>query len=674
MKNFTREQKAKLRDEPLYRNFEVRLDNSRMDDEKRIVEGASLSSEMPVARWFGTEVLEHSKEAIDLERAQGNGLAFLWSHNGSDYLGKIRNIRIENKRLIGDLHFAHCAKASEVWPDVRDGFLDHISIGYRINKWVESDEDDTITAIRWTLLEASIVTLPADISVGTDRGLLNKEENIVMTPEEIAEKEAKEKQERDAKDKINVVEIEAAGKKAREDGIKEGERIVQERIAAVRELFKGPRFDTQKMRVLKDKAITEAWDVEKTRSAMLDLVGEDNEALAPDAPTNPGSRFEGGANHFDQFRADMVEAVMCRGRGFKDEDGRIDYAKIREVQSKNILVNRDLEGMIREYCACVGLDVSRMNKEVLVSTAMNHRAGGLGNADLAAVVSDIIHKALQMPIPVETENWRLFTKVSALSDFKQNARINLSSMSKMKEVARGGASGIERGAIADYQEFLQARTFALEIALQYRTIRDDNIDALVAVPQEMRLQHSRLIGDLVWGILTGNPTLNQDSTALFHASHNNLITAGAAPSVATVDAMNASMATQRKASPDGVALGDPTNVRAAYMLVPHSLLGRSRVLSTSENDPDSIHVKNTVQGTFTPIPDARLDAFNPQGWFLAADPNILPTIEVAFLDGIETPQVLQESDWNTRGMKYAIWSDFDAGPMDFRGLQYNDGA
>lgn len=133
----------------------------------------SISSEYPVERWFGKEILDHSPEAVDLSRAK-RGMSFLDSHDAQSIVGIVEKVRIgDDKKLRGQLRFSRSAPAQQVKTDIQDGIRRFISVGYMINEYTleksSKDEGDTYRATRWTPLEASSVGVPADPTVGHDR-------------------------------------------------------------------------------------------------------------------------------------------------------------------------------------------------------------------------------------------------------------------------------------------------------------------------------------------------------------------------------------------------------------------------------------------------------------------------------------------------------------------------
>jgi HK97 family phage major capsid protein len=132
----------------------------------------AISSEYPVKRWFGTEILDHSPDAIDLSRAK-RGLSFLLDHDSRDVVGIIENIRVdEDKKLRGNVRFSANAPAQAVKRDIKDGIRRFVSVGYMVKEFVlekSSDDGNTYRATGWTPLEASSVGVPADPTVGHNR-------------------------------------------------------------------------------------------------------------------------------------------------------------------------------------------------------------------------------------------------------------------------------------------------------------------------------------------------------------------------------------------------------------------------------------------------------------------------------------------------------------------------
>lgn len=128
----------------------------------------TLSSEQPVERWFGTEILSHAADAVDLSRAEAKAMPLLFNHDWNDPIGMVEVLRLADGRTKAQAVLFGTARAQEVGQMV-DGGLRNVSVGYEILQMTEDTKRNVFTATRWMPLEASIVTVPADITVGIGR-------------------------------------------------------------------------------------------------------------------------------------------------------------------------------------------------------------------------------------------------------------------------------------------------------------------------------------------------------------------------------------------------------------------------------------------------------------------------------------------------------------------------
>jgi len=137
----------------------------------------SFSSEAPVDRWFGSEVLSHQAGAPDLARLN-DGAPLLFNHDMDDVIGVVQRAWLaDDARCYAEVRFARNARGDEVMAMVADGVLRNVSFMYRVGKYrIDSEEEDpyydpdaVYTATQWLAYEVSIVTVPADQSVGVGR-------------------------------------------------------------------------------------------------------------------------------------------------------------------------------------------------------------------------------------------------------------------------------------------------------------------------------------------------------------------------------------------------------------------------------------------------------------------------------------------------------------------------
>ena len=131
-----------------------------------------FSSEFPVARYFGNEILSHEAEAADLTRLN-DGAPLLFNHNPERVIGVVERAYIDGNKRRGyaRVRFSRNAFAQEILGDVKDGVLRNVSFGYSIDKMEERGSGDYV-ATAWSPYEISVVSIPADNTVGIGRSLM----------------------------------------------------------------------------------------------------------------------------------------------------------------------------------------------------------------------------------------------------------------------------------------------------------------------------------------------------------------------------------------------------------------------------------------------------------------------------------------------------------------------
>lgn len=138
----------------------------------------SFSSEEPYDRWWGTEILSHAEGAVDLERINSIGCV-LYNHNRDKVIGKVIRAWIEDGRGNAEIEFDQDADSEIIFQKVKSGTLKGVSVGYLVAVWEEvaankKSSDGRFTgpcdvATKWMPYEISIVSIPADPTVGVGR-------------------------------------------------------------------------------------------------------------------------------------------------------------------------------------------------------------------------------------------------------------------------------------------------------------------------------------------------------------------------------------------------------------------------------------------------------------------------------------------------------------------------
>jgi len=148
----------------------------------------SFSSEEPVQRYFGTEVLSHDQGAADLSRLNNGTAPFLWNHNRDEVLGVVQKAEIgDDKRGYATVKWSRNPNAVEKRTDVEDGIISQVSFAYQINEIEERGDQMVVT--KWKAMEVSLVSVPADSTVGVGRSI---EEEDSIESKKVAESPPKD--------------------------------------------------------------------------------------------------------------------------------------------------------------------------------------------------------------------------------------------------------------------------------------------------------------------------------------------------------------------------------------------------------------------------------------------------------------------------------------------------
>jgi HK97 family phage major capsid protein/HK97 family phage prohead protease len=146
----------------------VKLDAARTVAESRTVD-LTWSSEEPYDRWWGTEILVHDKDSVMLGRLN-NGAPLLFNHRMDDVIGVVESATIDDdRRGHATVRFAKSARGEEIFAMVQDGILSNVSVAYRVLTVEEQVKEEIFRVTEWEPLEISIVTIPADPTVGVGR-------------------------------------------------------------------------------------------------------------------------------------------------------------------------------------------------------------------------------------------------------------------------------------------------------------------------------------------------------------------------------------------------------------------------------------------------------------------------------------------------------------------------
>lgn len=350
----------------------------------------------------------------------------------------------------------------------------------------------------------------------------------------------------------------------------------------------------------------------------------------------------------DKQRAAASQAVMAR-------------AGLDKPEGANPYRGYTLSELARASLARAGMRTEGMDKMSFIGAAFTH-----STSDFPGLLANVANKAMLKGYLEAEETFQTWTRAGTLPDFKTGKRVDLNAFPSLRKVVEGAE--YKYASIGERAENVVLATYGELFSITRQAVINDDLDAFTRIPRLMGRAAIRTVGDLVYAILTANPTMS-DGVALFHATHGNLLT-GAAITTASVDAMQAAMAVQKQ----GNAV---LNIGMQYLIVPRALKGTANVVRASEFDVGATKantVPNSVRDTFEVISDARLDASSTTAWYGAANPNSADTIEVNYLDGNDQPYLEQKTGWTVDGTEFKVRIDAGVAPLDYRTLAKNPGA
>jgi ATP-dependent Clp endopeptidase proteolytic subunit ClpP len=381
--------------------------------------------------------------------------------------------------------------------------------------------------------------------------------------------------------------------------------------------------------------------VENARTQLLAKLGESTQ------PTNvPGlhGHISNGNLVGDSVRA----SLMAR-------------AGMAEIEASNGMNHMSMRELARASLTERGIGVAAYNPMQMVGMAFTH-----GSSDFGQILLDIAGKSVLLGWDESTETFQLWTKKGQLSDFKTSARVGLGEFPSLREV-RPGAE-YKHVTIGDRGESIALATYGEMFAINRQAIINDDLSLLTDIPYKMGQAARATIGDLVYAILTTPPKM-RDGKPVFDASRKNLATgADSAMSIASLIAGKTAMASQKTQTEGGKAR--TLNIRPAFVLTPVALEDRANQLINSASVPGAdvnSGIINPIRGFAQVIGEPRLDDSSSTEWYMAAKQGT-DTIEVAYLNGIDTPYVEQEQGFSIDGVRSKVRIDAGVAPLDYRGL------
>jgi len=294
------------------------------------------------------------------------------------------------------------------------------------------------------------------------------------------------------------------------------------------------------------------------------------------------------------------------------------------------------------------------------------QAASASTLSLPGILSNTANKFLRAGFDSVESTWRAIAAIRPVRDFKQVTSYSLTGGFKYEKVGPSGE--LKHGTVGEQSYTNQAETYGKMFAITRTDLINDDLGALTAVPRRLGRGGALKLNDVFW-------TEFMDNGSFFTAGNRNYKTG--ATTALGIDALStAEQVFFDQVDPDG----NPLGVMPAILLVPNGLNALASALmrstkivtaggSSKAKDPD----ENPHSGKFSIARSSYLSNTNITGnsskaWYLLADPEDMPAIEVAFLNGRQEPTVESaDADFNSLGIQMRGYHDFGVAKQEPRG-------
>ncbi len=302
---------------------------------------------------------------------------------------------------------------------------------------------------------------------------------------------------------------------------------------------------------------------------------------------------------------------------------------------------------LRNYCQSKGILLT----ESLTSSSFD------------AVLADTLRRrVLAEYTRLDLNSWRSIVEVVPLPDFRTNHRTRFGGYGNLPGVAEE-ASYLPLTSPTDEEATYAPTKRGGTEKITIEMIANDDVRAIRRIPINLGRAAAQTLHEFVFDFISGNAAI-YDSVALFHASHNNLLTTAFGTDATQFFAHRTAMRQQTDMD-NGKRLG----LTPAHLLIPGELENAAFDAFTVGDNNDETFAKRVKPMIHTI--DYWTDANN---FYTVCDPRDCPTIEIGFWNG-EEPQLLVQdratdgSMFSNDQRTYRIRHVYGGTVLDYRGFQ-----
>jgi hypothetical protein len=662
--------------------LDLRAEIGAVDDTSRVI-ALTFSTGAKVKRYdwssgeYYLEELSLDPEHVRLDRLN-SGAPLLDTHKSwslSAVMGAVvdGSAVATGRRGEAKVRFSRREDVEPYYQDVRDKIIRKVSVGYVVHAYEERAGKNgalkTRTAIDWEPYEVSLVPMPADNGAEVRGGKPTNHDGheVQLYPCQITVRATDvPSQETAMADQVSETIIErnpldpgapvapraaAAATPTEPNELDQAADTERARIRGIMDGCQAARIPVEIMKRLIDEKVP----LVDARGQILDEVrkrGGDDRGPQQAHVRDSHVLVQDNMIH---VRAGIANALLHRmaPKAFELDDKGRNY---RGMSAMDIA---------RAYLQARGIRVTDMSKNQIAAEALGltNRSGMHTTSDFSDLLADVANKRLRKAYDEQPQTWRPLVTPGTLPDYKTVKRLQFGDAPSLVEIKEHGEYTF--GTIGEGKEEYRLVKYGRKFAITREAIINDDLDAFSRLPMMFGRKARILESDLVWAQITGNPTMG-DNNALFSAAHSNLETDGDVISVESLGRARASL--RQQTSLDGAFL----NLSARYLLVPTGLETKADQFVAVVQAQVAGNV-NPFQGKLQVIAEPRLDANSQTAWYVAASPDQVDMIEIAYLEGEEGPQVESRVGWDVDGVEVKCRLDFGAKVVDWRGFHKDPG-
>ena len=621
------------------------------------------------------EELSMDPASVRLERLNAGG-PVLKVHDTSSLESVIGSVipgsaRVENGRGIARVRFSDRGDVAPIWSDISSGHIRAVSIGYQVHRYDVTrspNGPEVWRAVDWTPFEISAVPVGADPAAGFRAidplapCLVTREAPLTQDPPKQDPLPENPQPPRTAMEENMSVATQPLAPQP-EAAVRMIEPILPERpvedtqaLVARAQIVERERVGTiydlasrlGLERTFAEDMVQRGVSLEEARRVILDKVADASEQtrIFPHVSIPLGGRDE------RVTRRDAVTNALLH----RYSPSLFSLSEpAREYRGMTLLE------LGREFLSTSGVNVRGMSRDEVATRSLH------STSDFPEILSAVTNKTLRQAYDTYPQTFRPFCRQVQASDFRDITRVQMGEAPQLQKVNEAGE--FKRGSIGEARERYKVETYGRVVGITRQTLINDDLDAFTRLPAMYGTAIATLESDIVWAIVTNNAAMG-DGVALFHATHKNLAASGTGLTTASIGDGRAAMAKQF-----GLDKKTVLNIRPSFLIVPVSMeLSAEQLIAQNLVPARTTDVVPQSIRSLAVIAEPRLDTVSTNGWYLAASPNQIDTIEYAYLEGQQGAYIETRNGFDVDGVEIKCRLDFGAKAIDWRGLYKNAGA